>query len=159
MHSAGKRYVEHTPVSRFAVMLGALTGRPFGTRPSASQRRMYEEMAKWNEEEAKIVRERTENPMLLLGNGDASITRRTGSFSPLPVRVLNDTPSLIDAVGIDVGDIVKLVRCMEHGVVRYVGKTYFGTGVWIGIDLDSPSGKHDGAVCLHSCFSPDLLLC
>ena len=106
-------------------------------------------MTRWNEEESKALRERAQHPLLLMGSASDSFqARRTGSFSPLPSRVLNDTPSLIDAVGIDVGDIVKLVRCMEHGVVRYVGKTYFGTGIWIGIDLDSPSGKHDGAVCL-----------
>jgi CAP-Gly domain len=46
----------------------------------------------------------------------------------------------------DVGDVVRYIKTNEHGVVKFVGKTFFAPGVWIGVDLDNANGKHDGAV-------------
>eukprot|EP00750_Incisomonas_marina_P011700 INCI16405.2.p1 GENE.INCI16405.2~~INCI16405.2.p1 ORF type:complete len:393 (+),score=41.55 INCI16405.2:102-1181(+) len=34
----------------------------------------------------------------------------------------------------------------SDGVVRFIGTTEFSAGEWIGVELDSPLGKHDGAV-------------
>jgi dynactin complex subunit len=45
-----------------------------------------------------------------------------------------------------VGDVVRYNKTNEHGVVKFVGKTFFAPGVWIGVDLDNANGKHDGAV-------------
>lgn len=35
---------------------------------------------------------------------------------------------------------------MRKGVLRYWGKTKFSDGVWAGLELDEPTGAHDGTV-------------
>ena len=40
-----------------------------------------------------------------------------------------------------------------EGVVRYYGETAFASGVWVGVELDAPRGKNDGAVAGHRYFS------
>ncbi|KAF6077059.1 hypothetical protein HJG60_002959 [Phyllostomus discolor] len=45
----------------------------------------------------------------------------------------------------EVGDQV-LVAGQKQGVVRFYGKTDFAPGYWYGIELDQPTGKHDGSV-------------
>lgn len=44
-----------------------------------------------------------------------------------------------------VGDKV-LVRGIKPGVIRYVGATSFGDGMWVGVQLDKPQGLNDGSV-------------
>ena len=34
----------------------------------------------------------------------------------------------------------------KRGHVRYIGETKFGTGKWIGVELEQPAGKNDGSV-------------
>uniref|UniRef100_A0A3Q3JLX8 CAP-Gly domain-containing protein n=1 Tax=Monopterus albus TaxID=43700 RepID=A0A3Q3JLX8_MONAL len=50
-----------------------------------------------------------------------------------------------EGMNVEVGDQV-LVAGQKHGIVRYYGKTDFAPGYWFGIELDQPTGKHDGSV-------------
>ena len=44
-----------------------------------------------------------------------------------------------------IGDRVS-IRGTKFGTVKYIGKIHLDDGVWCGIKLDGPSGKHDGKV-------------
>ncbi|KAK3561126.1 hypothetical protein QTP86_028288 [Hemibagrus guttatus] len=50
-----------------------------------------------------------------------------------------------DGVKIEVGDQV-LVAGQKQGIVRFYGKTDFAPGFWFGVELEQPTGKHDGSV-------------
>ena len=38
------------------------------------------------------------------------------------------------------------VKGKSKGVVKFVGTTNFGAGVWVGVELEKPKGQHDGAM-------------
>ncbi|KAI3649159.1 hypothetical protein MP228_007013 [Amoeboaphelidium protococcarum] len=48
-------------------------------------------------------------------------------------------------MSLQVGQRVK-VPSDAYGIIRYIGKTQFKAGVWVGIELESASGKNDGSV-------------
>ncbi|XP_056127094.1 CAP-Gly domain-containing linker protein 3 isoform X2 [Rhinichthys klamathensis goyatoka] len=50
-----------------------------------------------------------------------------------------------DGVKVEVGDQV-LVAGQKQGIVRFFGKTDFAPGYWFGVELEHPTGKHDGSV-------------
>lgn len=43
--------------------------------------------------------------------------------------------------------------CMLTGVIRYVGLVDFADGLWLGVELKTPKGKHDGCVQGHRYFT------
>uniref|UniRef100_A0A8C7UKH5 CAP-GLY domain containing linker protein 3 n=1 Tax=Oncorhynchus mykiss TaxID=8022 RepID=A0A8C7UKH5_ONCMY len=50
-----------------------------------------------------------------------------------------------DGVKVELGDQV-LVAGVKQGIIRYYGKTDFAPGYWFGVELENPTGKHDGSV-------------
>ncbi|KAF9173976.1 Kinesin protein 1B [Mortierella sp. AD011] len=48
--------------------------------------------------------------------------------------------------GIEIGDRVVVESMGLSGYLRFVGTAEFKTGVWAGIELDTPTGKNDGSV-------------
>ncbi|KAG0296107.1 CAP-Gly domain-containing linker protein 4 [Dissophora globulifera] len=48
--------------------------------------------------------------------------------------------------GIELGDRVVVESMGFTGYLRFVGTTEFKSGVWAGIELDTPTGKNDGSV-------------
>lgn len=45
-----------------------------------------------------------------------------------------------------VGESVLIRPYNTSGVISYVGNTHFQAGTWIGVELDTPTGKNDGSV-------------
>ncbi|KAJ8369160.1 hypothetical protein SKAU_G00091880 [Synaphobranchus kaupii] len=50
-----------------------------------------------------------------------------------------------EGVNVELGDQV-LVAGQKQGIVRFYGKTDFAPGYWFGVELEQPTGKHDGSV-------------
>ncbi|KAM4627768.1 CAP-Gly domain-containing linker protein 3 [Polymixia lowei] len=50
-----------------------------------------------------------------------------------------------EGLNVEVGDQV-LVAGQKQGTVRFYGKTDFAPGYWFGVELEQPTGKHDGSV-------------
>ncbi|XP_031784045.1 kinesin-like protein KIF13A isoform X11 [Nasonia vitripennis] len=57
---------------------------------------------------------------------------------------------------VSIGESVLVRPYSYSGIIAYVGPTEFASGSWIGVELDAPTGKNDGAVNGHRYFScPD----
>ncbi|XP_034951830.1 kinesin-like protein KIF13B isoform X3 [Chelonus insularis] len=52
-----------------------------------------------------------------------------------------------------VGESVMVRPYTYCGVIAYIGPTEFASGTWIGVELDAPTGKNDGAVNGHRYFT------
>lgn len=60
-------------------------------------------------------------------------------------RTPSANSSVCEGSEVRLGDRV-LVVGQRTGVVQYYGETNFAPGLWLGIELDKPSGKNDGSV-------------
>uniref|UniRef100_A0A672GYW9 CAP-GLY domain containing linker protein 3 n=1 Tax=Salarias fasciatus TaxID=181472 RepID=A0A672GYW9_SALFA len=77
----------------------------------------------------------------------SSVTSTPRTPPPGPAQRKKASVASLDPDGLnaEVGDHV-LVAGQKHGIVRFYGKTDFAPGYWFGIELDQPTGKHDGSV-------------
>uniref|UniRef100_A0A8C5GTU1 CAP-Gly domain-containing linker protein 4-like n=1 Tax=Gouania willdenowi TaxID=441366 RepID=A0A8C5GTU1_GOUWI len=66
-------------------------------------------------------------------------------FSGPLSRTPTGSSSLRTGSEVCLGDRVLVVK-QRTGVVQFYGKTNFAPGLWLGIELDKPSGKNDGSV-------------
>jgi dynactin complex subunit len=46
---------------------------------------------------------------------------------------------------LSVGEQV-VVMGKRKGTVRFIGETAYGPGEWVGVELEKPTGSHDGGV-------------
>lgn len=51
-----------------------------------------------------------------------------------------------------VGESVLVRPYSYSGVIAYVGPTEFAPGMWIGVELDAPTGKNAKTKCLYTNF-------
>jgi dynactin complex subunit len=57
-----------------------------------------------------------------------------------------DSPVKPDPEVLQLESRVACTKSGLRGVVRFLGGTEFAEGLWCGIELDTPGGKHDGMV-------------
>ena len=50
---------------------------------------------------------------------------------------------VLQALGLQLGDKVA-INGVKSGILRFCGATQFASGIWAGIELEEPEGKHDG---------------
>uniref|UniRef100_A0A8C1G9A9 Kinesin family member 13Ba n=1 Tax=Cyprinus carpio TaxID=7962 RepID=A0A8C1G9A9_CYPCA len=84
----------------------------------------------------------------ILGDGKAT-TMQTDSLEKLEITFEDVEPK--ELAWLKVGGRVT-VGSNKSGTVRYIGPTHFSEGIWVGIELDTPSGKNDGSVEGHQYF-------
>uniref|UniRef100_A0A673MY89 Kinesin-like protein KIF13B n=1 Tax=Sinocyclocheilus rhinocerous TaxID=307959 RepID=A0A673MY89_9TELE len=87
----------------------------------------------------------------ILGDGKATTTQvqQTNSLEKLEITFEDVEPG--ELAWLKVGGRVT-VGSSKSGTVRYIGPTHFSEGVWVGVELDTPSGKNDGSVEGHQYF-------
>ncbi|KOX74799.1 Kinesin-like protein KIF13A [Melipona quadrifasciata] len=129
-------------------------------RPTSSQHRASFPMVRPQLSESKVAArlEQSMQPNIPYENGDNSSSERIdddvsdkssafGSRHDLS-RVETPLPDWVI-----VGESVLVRPYSYSGVIAYVGPTEFASGTWIGVELDAPTGKNDGAVNGHRYFT------
>ncbi|CAF0812338.1 unnamed protein product [Didymodactylos carnosus] len=82
-----------------------------------------------------------------LDNHHSFISQDQCLTSPSPSPPVNVTTTLTN--NFNIGDRVSIRNgrdTMDVGIIRYFGSVQFGSGLWYGIELSQPNGKHDGSV-------------
>lgn len=95
----------------------------------------------------------TRTVKLTLATPTSSSVTPTNLPPPQPSQVAppTATPSLDPtelkrkAESLSIGDRL-LVNNSKEGTLRFIGPTHFAKGIWVGVELDEPQGKNDGAV-------------
>ncbi|XP_054862023.1 CAP-Gly domain-containing linker protein 4 isoform X2 [Amphiprion ocellaris] len=82
----------------------------------------------------------TPSPALRSSTGTTALTA-----AGLRSRTPSGSSSLCEGSEVRIGERV-LVVGQRTGVVQFYGKTSFAPGLWLGVELDKPSGKNDGSV-------------
>uniref|UniRef100_A0A671STA9 Kinesin-like protein KIF13B n=1 Tax=Sinocyclocheilus anshuiensis TaxID=1608454 RepID=A0A671STA9_9TELE len=87
----------------------------------------------------------------ILGDRKATTTQvqQTNSLEKLEITFEDVEPG--ELAWLKVGGRVT-VGSSKSGTVCYIGPTHFSEGVWVGVELDTPSGKNDGSVEGHQYF-------
>ncbi|XP_011875550.1 PREDICTED: kinesin-like protein KIF13A isoform X1 [Vollenhovia emeryi] len=130
-------------------------------RPTSSQHRASFPMVRpqLSESKAAVHLEQTLQPNMPYENGDNSSSERidaddvsdkSSAFGSRHDLTRVEAP-LLD--WIVVGESVLVRPYSYSGVIAYVGPTEFAPGTWIGVELDAPTGKNDGAVNGHRYFT------
>lgn len=129
-------------------------GSTGAARPTSSQHRASFPMVRPQLSESKAAArlEQSMQPNMSYENGDNSSSERIdtddvsdkssafGSRHDL-TRVEAPLPGWVV-----VGESVLVRPYSYSGVIAYVGPSEFASGTWIGVSLDAPTGKNDGAV-------------
>ncbi|XP_024867905.1 kinesin-like protein KIF13A isoform X1 [Temnothorax curvispinosus] len=153
-------WIVHTKLPPGKVVRRRKTSSSTG-RPTSSQHRASFPMVRpqLSESKAAVHLEQTLQPNMSYENGDNSSSERIdaddvsdkssafGSRHDL-TRVETPLPDWIV-----VGESVLVRPYSYSGVIAYVGPTEFASGTWIGVELDAPTGKNDGAVNGHRYFT------
>ncbi|XP_076752866.1 kinesin-like protein KIF13A isoform X2 [Xylocopa sonorina] len=129
-------------------------------RPTSSQHRASFPMVRPQVSESKAAArlEQSMQPNMPYENGnnssseriDDDVSDKSSAFGSRHDLSRVETP-LPDWVV--VGESVLVRPYSYSGVIAYVGPTEFASGTWIGIELDAPTGKNDGAVNGHRYFT------
>ncbi|XP_054469435.1 CAP-Gly domain-containing linker protein 4-like [Anoplopoma fimbria] len=96
--------------------------------------------ARQRRERASLSPRPTTSPALHLSPNTTALTT-----AGLRSRTHSASSSVFGGPEVRLGERV-LVVGQRTGVVQFYGKTSFAPGLWLGIELDKPSGKNDGSV-------------
>ncbi|XP_075220928.1 kinesin heavy chain 73 [Lycorma delicatula] len=124
---------------------GKVVRRRKNNRPQSSQARASFPMARphVSESKAALRLEQRLNELSVSVNGDVSSDEKTHTEDETEsvARIEESVPEWVC-----IGESVLIRPSNASGVVAFVGPTEFAAGIWIGVDLDAPTGKNDGVV-------------
>ncbi|XP_020290854.1 kinesin-like protein KIF13A isoform X1 [Pseudomyrmex gracilis] len=129
-------------------------------RPTSSQHRASFPMVRPQLSESKAAAhlEETLQPNMSYENGDNSSSERIDDDNSDKSSAFGSRHDLTKMEAslpdwVVVGESVLVRPYSYSGVIAYVGPTEFASGAWIGVELDAPTGKNDGAVNGHRYFT------